>query len=130
MSVVRAAYPFMVGVASLIGADSFLRAAPPQRPVRVGPGNETSALGGVDTLRGEASLDAHAGAFDGVLPPAAAPVAPPVARAQWHGSTPDAPDGSVATSGPTTPFQLDGSASTADAGHEITAYTWTHLPPT
>lgn len=133
VSVVRAAYPFMVGVASLIGADSFLRAAPPQRPVRVGPGDETSALGGVDTLRGEASLDAHAGAFDGVLPPAAAPVAPPVARAQWHGSTPatpDAPDGSVATSGPTTPFQLDGSASTADAGHEITAYTWTHLPPT
>ena len=100
--------------------------------MRVGPGDETSALGGVDTLRGEASLDAHAGAFDGVLPPATAPAAPPVARAQWRGSTPDTPDTpgcAVATTDPTTPFQLDGSASSADTGHAITAYTWTHLPP-
>jgi hypothetical protein len=84
----------------------------------------------VDTLRGEASLDAHAGAFDGVLPPATAPATPPVARAQWHGSTPDAPDGAVATIGPTTQFQLDGSASSADTGRVITGFTWTHLPPT
>ena len=35
----------------------------------------------------------------------------------------------VATTGPTTPFQLDGSASSADEGHVITGYTWTHLPP-
>lgn len=118
--VTRAAYPFMVGVASLIGTDSFLRAAPPRRPVRVGPGDETSALGGVDTLRGEASLDAHAGAFEGVLSSATALAAPPVARVRLQGSAPG---------GTTTPFQLDGSDSSADTGHVITAFSWTHLPP-
>jgi hypothetical protein len=83
----------------------------------------------VDTLRGEASLDAHAGAFDGVLVPASTPTEPPVARAQWVGSTPAGPDGSVTTTGASTPFQLDGSTSSADEGHVITGYTWTHLPP-
>lgn len=121
--VVRAAYPFMVGVASLIGADTFLRAAPPQRPVRVGPGIETSSLGGVDTLRGEASLDAHAGAFDGVLAPAGGPAARPVARIAAHGLS---GDGTVPFA---TPFQLDGSASSADDGHAIERFNWSHLPP-
>ncbi|HET8747465.1 MAG TPA: phage tail protein [Ramlibacter sp.] len=120
--VVPAAYPFIVSVASLVGADTYLRAAPPKRPVRVGPGPETSALGGVDTLRGEASLDAHGGAFQGVLPPRGAPQRP-VARIAVRGLPP------TGIAGTAQPFQLDGSASTADEGLSIETFSWSHLPP-
>lgn len=120
--VIRAAWPFMVGVASLIGADSFLRAPPPPRPVRAGPGPETSALGSIDTLRGEASLDAHAGALS-VLQRAPAPSAPPRAVARVRDIDPTA-----ATPGDS-PFRLDGRRSSADTGRHITTWHWVHLPP-
>jgi phage tail-like protein len=122
--VIPSAYPFMVGVASLIGADTYLRTSPPGRPVRMGPGVETTSLGGVDTLRGEASLDAHAGAFEGVLSPQRPAVIPPVARIV----VPDIGDGG--TVGNTTPFRLDASASSADTGRVIESFNWSHLPPT
>lgn len=124
MRVVRAAYPFMVGVASLVGADTFLRAAPPKRPFRIGPSVEVSSLGSVDTLRGEASLDAHAGAFDGVLPPSGSAPRRPIARVATVGVS----DGGRSAS--TEPFQLDASASSADTGHAIESFNWSHLPPT
>jgi phage tail-like protein len=131
--VIRAVYPFMVGVAALVGADSYLRSEPPEQPFRVSADDEGSALGGIDTLRGEASLDAHAGAFEGVLPPFSAR---PVARIVspdlgW----PPAPEGEPGPSddepeiGPLTSFRLDGSASAAADEREITEYRWTHLPP-
>jgi phage tail-like protein len=120
VSVVEADYPFMVGIASLIGADTYLSAKPTPQPVRVGPGDPTSALGGVDSLRGEGSLDAWAGAFEGVLPRADDRSPPPLARASLLGGA-DAVDNSK-------PFVLDGSASSAADGQVITLYTWTHLP--
>ncbi|MGN6826343.1 phage tail protein [Paucibacter sp. M5-1] len=118
LRVVPAAHPFMVGVAALVGADSYLRSAPPSRPVRAGPGAESSALGGVDRLRGEASLDAHAGAFDSLLPPAAS-AEPPVARIHPADFSSD----------PITALHLDGSASSAADGHSIASYDWLHRPP-
>jgi hypothetical protein len=127
--VIRAVYPFLVGVASLVGADTFLRSPLPPRPVRAGPGPETSALGSVDTLRGEASLDAHAGAFEGVLPNVANAVQPPVARI----GSPDLdfnPQGAEPAIGPLTNFRLDASDSTADSGRSVAGFRWTHLPPT
>ena len=90
--------------------------------MRVGPGIETSSLGGVDTLRGEASLDAHAGAFEGVLPVRGAPRRP-VARIAVHGLA------DTDRAGEAQPFQLDGSASSADAGRSIETFRWSHLPP-
>jgi len=77
----------------------------------------------VDTLRGEASLDAHAGAFDGVLPPRTAKQKP-VARVAVHGLA------DSVHAGVTQPFQLDGSASSADEGLVIEGFRWKHLPPT
>ncbi|MDC6171232.1 hypothetical protein [Paucibacter sp. XJ19-41] len=118
LRVVPATHPFMVGVAALVGADSYLRSAPPSRPVRAGPGAESSALGGVDRLRGEASLDAHAGAFDSLLPPAAS-AEPPVARIHPADFSSD----------PITALHLDGSASSAADGHSIASYDWLHRPP-
>jgi phage tail-like protein len=51
--VLSATWPFLVGIASLVGIDSYLGEKPPQRPVRVG----TSLIGVRDLLLHPASLD-------------------------------------------------------------------------
>ena len=51
--VVEARYAFMVGIASLVGVDSYLAPQEPQRPVRV----DRTSLGRRDFLRRTASLD-------------------------------------------------------------------------
>ncbi len=117
---VRAPWPFIAGVASLVGADSFLRAPVPMRPVRLHPAAEGSTLGGPDTLHGEASLDAHAGVLDGVLPPAAA--TRPLAAIRLRVGQPD-------DHPPHQPLVLDGDRSTAAPGCHVQAWAWRLIPP-
>jgi phage tail-like protein len=59
VSVKRASYPLLVGVASLVGIDTYLRPTPPPEPLRVGQG----ALGSKNLLERPPSLDPrlHAG---------------------------------------------------------------------
>ena len=51
--VATASWPFMVGVASLVGVDTYLARAVPRRPVRV----QRSVLGGGDFVLGPTTLD-------------------------------------------------------------------------
>lgn len=51
--VTTASWPFMVGVASLVGVDTYLARAVPRRPVRV----QRSVLGGGDFVLGPTTLD-------------------------------------------------------------------------
>lgn len=104
--VVAARYPFLVAVASLVGADTYLRAAEASRPVEV----DRSRLGYVDTLQGLGTLDALVG---GVTPAAGRPVA-------------DAGPDQTRAFGER--FTLDGSGSRAAPGHTLTTFTWTWSP--
>jgi hypothetical protein len=113
--VATARYPFMVGVASLVGADTFLGAPTRMQPVRV----EASQLGYVDTLQGLGSLDANAGSLDDVLSPVVAIDPRPVARIR----------ASRTGVGVDEPFSLDGDESRAAPGRTIELYRWTHEPP-
>ncbi|MDA8128542.1 MAG: phage tail protein [Betaproteobacteria bacterium] len=105
--VVAASWPLLVGIASLIGVDTYL--GPPRlpRPVQV----ERSFLGISDYLIGVAALDPRlAGAAPTSTPPVAD--AGPDRTVPWGES-----------------FLLDGSASHAGPGHSITEYRWRQLPP-
>lgn len=107
VSVAPATWPLLVGIASLVGVDTYL--GPPRlpRPVQV----QRSGLGLGDYLIGAVALDPRlAGA------PAATP--PPVADA--------GPDRTVSS---TASFILDASGSHAAPGHDITEYRWRWLPP-
>ena len=105
--VVTATWPFLVGIASLVGVDTYL--GPPQlpRPARA----DVSSLG-QDYVLGPAALDPRmAGA---AAPP---PAAPPVADAGDDRIEPFA-----------TSFELDGSGSRAAPGHTLRSYIWRRLP--
>jgi phage tail-like protein len=104
--VVAATWPLLVGIASLVGVDTYL--GPPRlpRPVQV----ERSALGMGDFLIGIATLDPRLSGAPSATPPVA-----------------DAgPDRSVAVG---SSFILDGSASRAAPGHTIAKYGWRWSPP-
>jgi phage tail-like protein len=111
--VVTATRPLMVGVFSLVGVDTYLGPPLPPTPVRL----NRSGLGLGDFLIGPAALDPRLrGAA--APPPASPPAARPVANA--------GPDMTAAFS---TSFNLDGSASRAAGGQDITNYVWRRLPP-
>jgi phage tail-like protein len=58
--VAAARYPFLAAVASLVGADTYLRAPEAAGAVRI----DSSRLGYLDSLQGLGTLDARGGAFD------------------------------------------------------------------
>jgi len=107
--VATASWPLMVGVYSLVGVDTFL--GPARRALQVQLNR--SGLGQGDFLVGPGALDPR---MRGAASPPAA--ARPVADA-----------GADATAKFGESFELDGSASHAAPGREITKYVWRRLPP-
>lgn len=105
--VTAATWPLLVGVASLVGVDTYLGPVRPPRPARV----QRSVLGMGDYVLGEALLDPR---LAGATP---API-PPTANA-----------GADFQIGWGTSFILDGGASRAADGHDIAGYRWRLLPP-
>jgi phage tail-like protein len=112
VKVVAANHPFLVAVASLVGADTYLRAADQPRAVRVGE----SQLGFIDTLQGLGTLDATLGSF-GALGAVGPQSEPPIADA---GPSRNVDFGAS--------FRLDGSASRAAPGRRLEEYRWRLLP--
>lgn len=106
--VVTATWPLLVGVASLVGVDTYLGPRPPRLPARVG-----SSPAGRDFVIGPASLDPRlAGAS------APRPGEPPTADAGDDMTVPFAES-----------FDLDGSESRAAEGRRVDRYRWRRLPP-
>lgn len=112
VSVVAAKYPFLVAVASLVGADTYLRAAEKPAAVRV----DISQLGYVDTLQGLGTLDAGLGSF-GAL------------GATHHDARPVADPGPDRLVDFGAAFTLDASGSRAAPGRTIDEYHWRLAPP-
>jgi len=106
--VITATEPFMVGVASLIGVDTYLSNKPRPRPVRV----EASYLGVRDFIQRPPSLDPRLEGGRGNVAPRFAQR--PVANA---GADMEVDFGES--------FNLDASGSKADEGHKIVEYRWT-----
>ena len=108
--VATATWPLLVGIASLVGVDTYLGPPAPRRPAQV----EVSALGHGDFVLGTVSLDPR-------LAGAAAP-APVVER-------PVADAGTDRTVPFGESFELDGSGSRAAPERRIDRYVWRRLPP-
>ena len=108
VQVAVASWPLMVGIASLVGVDTYLGPARPPRPATAG----RSHLGHGDRVLGVGSLDPRISGAPAGLPPAVGPLRP-VADA--------GPDRSVRFS---ESFHLDGSGSSAPAGRRITEFRW------
>ncbi len=104
-----ATWPFLVGIASLIGVDTYLGPSQVPQPARV----DISSLG-QDFVIGPVSLDPR---MAGAAAPAPSPPERPVA---------DAGDDFIATSGNS--FNLDASRSRAAPGRSLASYIWRRLP--
>jgi phage tail-like protein len=110
--VLNASWPLLVGVASLVGVDTYL--GPPRSPraARV----SVSALGMGDRVLQSVSLDPRLAGH------AAPPLPPPAAI----GNAAAGADRTVAFG---RSFELDGSGSTAAPGRNLERYIWRRLPP-
>ncbi|MCB1965290.1 MAG: phage tail protein, partial [Candidatus Accumulibacter sp.] len=104
VQVETATWPLLVGIASLVGVDTYLGPPRARVPARAG----LSSLGNGDYVLGVGSLDPR---LSGA--PAPLPTAPPVANA---GPDMSVPHGSS--------FVLDGGGSSAAPGRRITEYRW------
>ncbi len=105
-----ATWPLLVGIASLVGVDTYLGPPPQPQPART----DVSSLGMGDYVLGPISLDPRR--TGGTAPMPSAP--PPVANA-----------GSDFTVQFGRSFNLDASGSSAAPGRRIEAYRWMRLPP-
>ena len=108
--VATATWPLLVGIASLVGVDTYLGPPQPPRPARV----QVSALGQGDFVLGPVGLDPRMAGAAAIAP---APMVP-TANAGTDRVTPFGRS-----------FELDGSASRAGPGRSITQYQWRRLPP-
>ena len=106
-----ATWPLLVGVASLVGVDTWLGPPRPPRPARAG----ASVLGLGDLVLHDATLDPR---LAGAAAPPLAPSPRPLADA--------GADRAVAAG---QSFVLDGRASRAAPGRRIASYVWRRLPP-
>ncbi len=108
--VVTATWPFLVGIASLVGVDSYLGPPRPSNPVRV----DVSGLGLGDFMLGANSLDPRMDGAAAVIPKEA-----PIADAGG--------DRTVASG---LSFNLDGSRSRSGPGRSLRDFVWRLLPDT
>jgi phage tail-like protein len=108
--VLAASWPLLVGIASLVGVDTYLGPPRSPKPARV----SRSALGVGDRVAQLASLDPRM--LGSTAPPAAA--SPPIANA-----------GADTTIAFNRSFDLDGRGSTASPGRSLERYIWRLLPP-
>ena len=108
--VASATLPLLVGIASLVGVDTYLGPQPRPQPARA----EVSSLGLGDYVLGPTSLDPRRSG-------AAAPVASSPAPVAEAGSDFTARFGQS--------FNLDASGSSAAPGRRIQSYAWTRLLP-
>ena len=107
--VATATWPLLVGIASLVGVDTYLGPPQPLRPARV----QVSALGGGDFVLGPVGLDPR-------MAGAAAPST--TVRLPTANAGPD----QVVVFGRS--FELDGSGSSAGSGQSLREYIWRRLP--
>lgn len=110
VQVLTATWPLLVGVASLVGVDTYLGPPRPPQPARV----NVSALGLGDRIVQSAALDPRLAGSSSVP----APSMPPTADA--------GPDATVAFN---RSFELDGGGSSAGPGRTLARYVWRLLPP-
>jgi phage tail-like protein len=110
VKVLTATWPLLVGVASLVGVDTYLGPQRRPRPARA----NISSVGGGDYVLGATSLDPRRSGGTGVATSSPPPVA-------------DAGPGGIVGFGQS--FILDAGRSRAAPGRTIKNYSWRRLPP-